>query len=306
MRPSWICAALVIAAGLFAPPLPAEEARSANIDVILLIDKSLSMAPFETAARRYAAGEVVGPVLVPGDRLIIEAFYGKIDRLFAGTIRSEADKAAIVRSLNAIVANGRFTDIGAALDRAKADLDELGMTERPKYVLLLTDERQEAPAGTKYWSPDYKLSHPALQYVKRLDLGGFRAITVGFDVGPRVDKAASQVMRLLAEPPARSAEDFPSLPEGSDPSLGGAMTAAQGGQAKTGQAATGSTAGAAGSATRGAKGQKAGGGGGISLLGGLLAGGAALLCLVFLAILARRAVELRNNRRKGSEKDDLA
>ena len=33
----------------------------------------------------------------------------------------------------------RFTDLGAALDASKRDLEQLGDPERPKYVLLLTD-----------------------------------------------------------------------------------------------------------------------------------------------------------------------
>lgn len=265
--------------GLLAPALGAQEARGTNIDVVLLVDKSLSMVGAVAAAKRYAAGQIIGPVLVPGDRLIIETFYGKIDRLYGGTIRSEEDKSAIVRSLNALVANGRFTDIGLALDRAREDIAELGAPERPKYVLLLTDERQEAPAGTKYFSPTYTLDHPALKYVKRVDLGSFRAITVGLDVGEKIDAATPGVMRLLTDPPPRSAKDFPSLPEGTDPGLSGAVNASTvAEEADSGAPRTG----------------------GQGLVGLALPAGAVLLVLV-LAIALIRIVQLRKRKRKDQE-----
>ena len=195
------------------------ESRPGTIDAVLLVDKSLSMVDSLAKVKRFAAGDVIGALLVPGDRLIIEVFYGKVERLFAGTLRSEADKAEAVRSLNGIVADGPFTDIGAALDRAGADLAELGSPERPKYVLLLTDERQEAPAGSPYVAKDYKLVHPALTYIRRLDLGLFRAITVGLDVAAKVDKAAPSIMNLLLEPPERVDKDFPPLAQDSSPGL---------------------------------------------------------------------------------------
>lgn len=179
------------------------EPRSGSLDMILLFDKSLSMAPYFNEVKEYVAGKVLGPVLITGDRLIVEAVYGKIDRLITMSIGSEEDKAKAIRAIRAVKANGRFTDLGAALDAAKKDLDELGQPDRPKYVLLITDERQEAPKGSPYQAPDYKLKHPSLEYVKRVDLGKFKAITVGLQVGAKVEKAAPAVMQLLQDPPLR-------------------------------------------------------------------------------------------------------
>jgi hypothetical protein len=277
-------------------PLLAGEDRTSNIDVILLVDKSLSMVDAEDAVKKYAAGKIIGPVLMPGDRLIIETFYGKIDRLYSGTIRSEEDKPAIVRSLNGILPDGRFTDIGAALDRAKADLEELGAPERPKYVLLLTDERQEAPAGTKYYAPDYRLSHPALQFINRVDLGAFRAITVGFDVGSRVDSSAPKVMRLLAEPPARKSEDFPDLAPGEDAVQRDAKSAnapaagAPGLPAKKG--------GAAGNATEGP------GQGGAKSKDAAVPVVVGVAVLVFLAVAVIAVLHSKSKKKRSQRQDD--
>jgi hypothetical protein len=181
-----------------------KDERSGSLDVILLLDKSLSMAPYFSKAKEYAAGTVIGSIVVPGDRLIVEAVYGKVDRLVKADIASEADKAAAIRSIRDVKADGRFTDLGKALDTAKKDLDELGRPERPKYVLMITDERQEAPAGSPYQAKDYKLRHPSLEYVKKIDLGEFRAIVVGLQVKDKVAQAAPEVMKLLMEPPVRN------------------------------------------------------------------------------------------------------
>ena len=173
--------------------------------MILLLDKSLSMAPYFGKVKEYAAGEVLGPILIPGDRLVVELVYGRVQRLISVTIGSEEDKAKAIRAIRAVKADGHYTDLGAALDAAKRDLDELGQPDRPKYVLLLTDERQEAPKGSPYQTKDYKLEHPALRYIKRVDLGKFRAITVGLQVEALVEKNAPVVMELLMNPPDREA-----------------------------------------------------------------------------------------------------
>jgi len=192
-----------IAASILASAWTQSEARAGALDMVLLVDKSLSMAPYFGEVKAYIASKVIEPILVPGDRLIIEMVYGRIDRLLSTQIGSEADKAKAIGALRAVRADGHYTDLGAALDAAKRDLDELGKPERPKYVLLVTDERQEAPKGSPYAAPDYKLRHPSLEYVKRVDMGKFRVITVGLQVAGKVEKNAPAVMELLKEAPQR-------------------------------------------------------------------------------------------------------
>ncbi len=202
------------------------DVRPGSLDMILLLDKSLSMAPFFGEVKEYVAGEVLGPILIPGDRLIVELVYGKVQRLTSIGIGSEEDKAKAIRAIRAVKADGHYTDLGAALDAAKRDLDEFGQPDRPKYVLLITDERQEAPKGSPYQATDYKLKHPSLEYIKRVDLGKFRAITVGLQVGALVEKTAPTVMELLMDPPIRGEAG---QVEAKGSSAGGAATGAGGG-----------------------------------------------------------------------------
>lgn len=201
---------------------------------MLLLDKSLSMAPFYDQVKAYVAGEVLGPILTPGDRLIIELVYGKVQRLYSGTIASETDKAAAIRTVRNVRADGPFTDLGVALDAAGKDVAELGSPDRPKYVLLVTDERQEAPAGSPYASPDYRLRHPSLEYVRRVDLGHFRTISIGLHVGAKIASTAPEVMHFLSKPPPQRTKAAVST--GSAEGSGGSAGGSAGGQSRVASA----------------------------------------------------------------------
>jgi hypothetical protein len=184
---------------------------SDELDLVLLLDKSLSMAPFFPLVRSFVVSSLVKPLLLPGDRLVLELVYGKQDRLFSGRIGSEDDKDEVIRAVETLRADGRYTDLGAALDRAVELVLELGDPERPKYVLLVTDERQEAPGWSRYAVADFKLRHPLLRYAKRRDLGNFRLLSVGIGIEASVDAKAPLIMRYLGEP--RSTESREALEE---------------------------------------------------------------------------------------------
>jgi len=293
------------APGASASPPPANatgasERLSGNLDCILLLDKSLSMAPFFDKVKSYVAGEVLGPILTPGDRLIVELVYGKVERLYSGEIGSEADKAAVIRSLRSVRADGSFTDLGSALDIAARDLDELGRPDRPKYVLLVSDERQEAPAGSKYRVSDYRLRHPSLEYVKRVDHGSFRAITIGLQVGAKVEAVSAEVMKTLSEPPsARSAQAGAATGTGaaSTPSDGPAAEGA--GSAASGGVGTPGPAAGAGAAARSSPSSAATFGRGIpryALLIGAVVLALAALVLVLILLRGKRKSEEREGR----------
>jgi len=187
------------------------ESRSANVDFLLLMDTSLSMADCMDAARKYAAGEVIGRLVEPGDWVSIMRFYGKSEIVWQGDVANQEDIAAMVRSLNELKADGRFTDIGSALDSMEVLLQKRGNPDRPKYILLLTDERQEAPKDSQYYSPTYTPKHRLLEYVKRVDMGQFRVITIGYGLSARIEVEARALMTTLSEPPARPQEPLAGL-----------------------------------------------------------------------------------------------
>ncbi|ULQ60596.1 VWA domain-containing protein [Brucepastera parasyntrophica] len=121
--------------------------RTIPVDMFLMIDKSLSMeepGKFETM-HTWVQEQLLGQMLIEGDWITLYSFYGKPDHLLTLTIAGEADRAKIIQVFNSIEPDGRFTDIGLALDTLKDALKQRGENDRYKIMLLLTDLRQEAP-----------------------------------------------------------------------------------------------------------------------------------------------------------------
>lgn len=250
---------------------PGDE-RTLPVDFVFLVDRSLSMKPVLEEVKRYLAGDVIGPLVVPGDSVTLLAFYGRIERVWQGPIGAEADKAALIRSLHKLIPDGRYTDIGRALDYLDTVLSELDAPDRFKYILLLTDERQEAPPDSKYQSRDYTIAHRYLTYVNRRDFGTFRAITIGLGLDDRIAATAESLASFLRNPPDRTDRPLPgSQGEGSGGS--GTDSSAPSAGSGPGSSAAGTAAGS---------GTGSGGGGFPWLLAAMGAGVAALAVLVLL------------------------
>lgn len=180
-----------------------------QVDFILLIDTSLSMVPAIDELKQFVAGGIVGRFVQQGDWVAVLSFYGRSSLIWEGDIQSEADKASLVRSLHALEATGRFTDIGAALDDMKQLVIKRNRPEIPKYILLLTDEVQEAPPGSNYPSDDFTISHELLEYIRRVDLGSFQAITIGYGLASRIESDLESLMKTLNDPPDRPERFLP-------------------------------------------------------------------------------------------------
>lgn len=278
---------------------PAFGERYEPIDFYVLIDTSLSMADAMPKAREHVAAELIGRIAVPGDWLCVVGFYGGQDIIWEGELIDEAALATLVRSIRALKATGRFTDIGAALDFLEAKLQARGLPERPKYMLMITDERQEAPYGTRYYSADYTIEHPMLEFIKREDHGPYRVITIGYGLSDRIRGASELLMRTLSEPPARPS---PSLP-GGQPGSGAPPGAAEGrpgsGSQASGQAGTSAAGGEA------ARGGERADRGAIASVGSYLLVAAALLALLTMLLVAgRRRKRGRDAEPKDAERHD--
>ena len=191
----------------FSSMVAAEEGL--QVDFILLIDTSLSMAPAIDELKQFVASGIVGRFVQQDDWVAVLSFYGESTLIWEGDIQTEADKAALVRSLHALKATGRFTDIGAALDEMKQLVLRRNKPEIPKYILLLTDEIQEAPPGSEYRSDDFTVSHDLLEYVRRVDLGSFQAITIGYGLASRIESDLQALMKTLKDPPDRPQRFLP-------------------------------------------------------------------------------------------------
>ena len=138
------------------------DERTEPIDMVIAIDKSLSMKE-EIGAVREEMQRFIDEQLIVGDHLHLLLFYGNADVLLSQEIPSQDVHDVVNDLFSHIQANGRYTDIGKALDSLRAHLLSRTDIERRKYVLLITDGKQEAPPGSPYRSPDGSFNHEYLR-----------------------------------------------------------------------------------------------------------------------------------------------
>ncbi len=175
------------------------DVRKGNIDVIIALDKSLSMVDKVKAVEDWVNTSIVDQLLIPGDYLVVVAFYGKADVVISQAIVGDTDKASIKRVISTIVGNGHFTDIGNALDVVKEQIAKRGNDSREKYVLLLTDGIQEAPPGSKYYSKDGSFNHEFLQNTKTIPEKGWKVMILGIGTGTAARDLAGELKGSYAE-----------------------------------------------------------------------------------------------------------
>jgi hypothetical protein len=172
-----LLAALALCAVLVSPVLA--DSRKDNIDVIIALDKSLSMENKIGAVKEWVNSSIIDQLLIPGDIIVVVAFYGKADVIISQSVKDDADKKSLQGIISKIRGNGRFTDIGNALDVVRAQVSARQSDGREKYILLLTDGIQEAPPGSKYYAKDGKFNHEFLANTKTIQEKGWKIMILG-------------------------------------------------------------------------------------------------------------------------------
>ncbi len=159
-------------------PLPVQADERPPYDIILIIDKSISMEESHNleVVKNFMANTIVNNNVKIGDFLIIMDFWGDAEVVDSFTVQSEADRARAKSIISSIVSTPRQTntDIGNAVDIAKYQIDALACTDRPKIVLMVTDGYQEAPRFSKYYSPDHKFTNAFLDQATTIAKRGWK------------------------------------------------------------------------------------------------------------------------------------
>lgn len=214
-------------------PLPAGE-RTIPVDIILMIDKSLSMAePGKFASMRtWVQDQLIGQILINDDWITLYQFYGSADHLLTLTVSSAADRQKIVKTIDSIKPDGQYTDIGLALDTIKSALEKRGTNGRHKIMLLLTDLKQEAPWTSRYAGSPASFDSPYLAQARIIQHDNWYEITLDMDIQDMVVKTSKELFSSIQETQGKDAEK---LLQGSSAinSQGSAGTAVSGETEKT-------------------------------------------------------------------------
>lgn len=173
------------------------EDRTEPIDVFLVVDKSLSMREEIEAVRRYINNSIVDELLIQGDNLVVITFYGQAEVLISEEVG--ALKEPIKSRIEGIEADGRFTDIGNALDALRGALTVLETVERRKYLLLITDGIQEAPPDSPYYSQNGSFNHAFLQNAREIQKEGWKIHVLGIGTATAAKEIAEELSGTFSE-----------------------------------------------------------------------------------------------------------
>jgi hypothetical protein len=191
--------ASILACALAVFPLSAGE-RTIPVDMFIMIDKSLSMAEpgkFDSL-HDWVRNQLIGQMLIDGDWVTIYQFYGEADNILTTEVKSAGDRDRIVASIDKIKPNGKFTDIGLALDTIKTALDAREKNDRLKVLLLLTDLKQEAPWTSRYAGSPDKFESPYLAEARIVQHDSWYEITVDMGIQDRVVSASRNLFEAIA------------------------------------------------------------------------------------------------------------
>jgi len=164
------------------------DTREENIDLFILLDKSLSMEEENKikSVNEYVCQFIIDEIIIPGDMLYIINFYGKTDVFINSAVKDENHKEEIKRNVMKIKADGKFTDIGNALDNLASTTAGYEDNGRLKYMLLITDGRQEAPPGSVYqWPLGKPFNHKFLEHTRTIEKKGWKIHILG--IGKHTD-----------------------------------------------------------------------------------------------------------------------
>jgi len=141
------------------------DERGEPVDLIVGLDKSLSMDDKIEAVKQFVINYLIKDILIINDYFLVIEFYEKAQVAAADYIYSEQDKENLVAKISAIRADGKWTDIGNAFDRLRDELLERMNNGRKKVFLFISDGVNEPPRTSKYFSSDRKLKH---EYIAKL------------------------------------------------------------------------------------------------------------------------------------------
>jgi hypothetical protein len=175
------------------------DTREENIDLFIVLDKSLSMEEEIGAVKDYVQESLVGKVLIPGDFVSVIQFYGRAEVLFADVIESSGDIDRYLNRIERIEADGSFTDIGNALDVLQTSIERYHGEDRREYLLLITDGKQEAPPDSKYYTEDGSFNHAFLENARTIQKAGWKIQVLGIGTASAAQAIAEELAGGYAE-----------------------------------------------------------------------------------------------------------
>ena len=149
--------------------------------------------------QQWVLDELIGQIIITGDWISIYQFYESPEHLLSIEIKGKEDTDKIIKTVNKISPNGRFTDVGKALDKIREAVNQRGENGRYKVLFMLTDLEQDAPITSKYSGKQKKFSSPYLVESRIIKHDNWYEITVDMGLEDRVIKTSKALFSDLTQ-----------------------------------------------------------------------------------------------------------
>ena len=153
--------------------------RTTPIDVYIIVDSSSAMEKGKEEAAAWLCTTIVDGFLIQGDRIWIWTAGARPELIFSGNMGSKDEAKAAIR---AIRYQGNAADYRGALEEARI---QAGKSNRTSYTLLISGSGAKDP-------PQREAESAGLLRYSRVDsFSGWRVLTIGLDLGPKVSRASA-------------------------------------------------------------------------------------------------------------------
>ncbi|MDR2434727.1 MAG: hypothetical protein LBD47_09190 [Treponema sp.] len=157
------------------------DTRSAYIEVNVIIDGSAALSGEQDDIAAWISGNLVDSRLREGDRITIWNAGGKAEIVYSGTLKSDADKENVKKTLKSLSAGGDTADFAGALREAASRSTGKGIT----YTLLVS--ASQAALSSALQGPSADL----IRFSRLEESRGWQALLIALNIDSRIRQAAA-------------------------------------------------------------------------------------------------------------------
>ena len=153
--------------------------RTTPIDVYIIVDSSSAMEKGKDEATAWLCSTVIDGMLLQGDRIWVWTAGAGPELIYTGTLGNKEEVKSAIRSIKY---QGERADYKGALQEAKAQAEK---SNRTCYTLLISGSGAKDP-------PSQEAESAGLLRYSRVDsFSGWRVLTIGLDLGPKVNQSSN-------------------------------------------------------------------------------------------------------------------
>jgi len=157
------------------------QADALNRSILVILDVSGSMNDQNrfTNVQDYLDTEIIDKFIEYGDTFSLVTFGEKVEERFTRTITSMAGKESLKTELHSLKPDEGYTDIGMAMEKLAAILEERKNTETRQVVLFITDGLNAPPPNSKYRGVDLSADENLKALGEKISRGSWFLYVIG-------------------------------------------------------------------------------------------------------------------------------